>query len=65
MIIKKYNDMFEILWDNFVDNESVNGTIYHTRKFLNYHPKDRFEDRSIMIFDNSKLNNLICVLAFY
>lgn len=62
MIIKKYNDMFEILWDNFVDNKSVNGTIYHTRKFLNYHPKDRFEDTSILIFDNSELNNLICVV---
>ena len=62
MIIKKYSDMFEIVWDNFVDNESVNGTIYHTRKFLNYHPKDRFEDRSILIFDNFELNNLICVV---
>jgi hypothetical protein len=62
MIIKKYNNNFEMQWDNFIKNNSANGTIYHTRKFLNYHPKDRFEDRSILIFDNSELNNLICVV---
>ena len=28
-------------WDDFV-NRSNNGTIFHTRKFLSYHPKNRF-----------------------
>lgn len=42
------------VWDNFVMNNSLNGTIYHTIKFLSYH-KDRFEDSSIMIYDKNKL----------
>ena len=45
-------------WDKFVET-SYNGTIYHTRKFINYHPKERFIDKSSMIYDNNKL---ICVI---
>ena len=33
-------------WDEFVDS-SCNGTMFHTRKFLNYHPQDRFQDHSL------------------
>jgi hypothetical protein len=33
-------------WDDFVD-KSYNGTIFHTRGFLNYHPPDRFQDHSL------------------
>jgi len=33
-------------WDRFVW-ESVNGTIFHSRRFLSYHPEDRFEDASL------------------
>ena len=28
-------------WDKFVE-ESDNGTMFHKREFLSYHPKDRF-----------------------
>ena len=41
-IIKYRTENME-MWDNFV-KESRNGTIFHTQKFINYHPKDRFED---------------------
>ena len=58
MYIVKYIDELEKEWDTFVKN-SVNGTIYHTRKFLNYHPKDRFTDVSILIYDKNKI---VCVL---
>ena len=34
-VIKYNNELFDI-WDNFV-KESINGNIYHTRNFLNYH----------------------------
>jgi hypothetical protein len=44
---------FEI-WDNFVNN-SINGTIFHLRKFINYHHKDKFTDDSLLIFDGNKL----------
>ena len=56
--IIKYNDDYEKIWDNFIDN-GIFGTIYHTRKFINYHPKDRFQDESILIFNN---DDVICIL---
>ncbi|MDD5765977.1 MAG: GNAT family N-acetyltransferase [Candidatus Marinimicrobia bacterium] len=40
---KKYTES----WENLV-GESVNGTIFHTRKFLSYHPTGRFTDASLM-----------------
>lgn len=42
------------LWDNFVNN-SINGTIFHLRRFINYHNKDKFLDSSLLIFQNNKL----------
>lgn len=47
--IKQYSSEFKAKWDNFVINESVNGTFLQTRQFLEYHG-DRFEDESIMIY---------------
>ncbi len=41
-------------WDDFVDS-SDNGTIFHKREFLSYHPSDRFKDASIVITKNNKL----------
>lgn len=58
LIIKKYSKNDENVWDSFVSN-SVMGTLYHTRKFINYHPINRFEDHSILIYNNEEL---ICVL---
>ncbi|MHC1736937.1 MAG: GNAT family N-acetyltransferase [Ignavibacteriaceae bacterium] len=40
-------------WDNFVDS-SDNGTIFHTQKFLGYHPKGRFSNDSIVIYKSNK-----------
>lgn len=40
-------------WDNFVDS-SDNGTIFHKREFLSYHPSDRFKDASFVITKNNK-----------
>lgn len=41
-------------WDNFVDN-SDNGTIFHKREFLSYHPADRFKDASFLVLKDNKL----------
>jgi hypothetical protein len=41
-------------WDNFVDN-SDNGTIFHKREFLSYHPADRFKDASIVLLKDNKV----------
>lgn len=59
MEILKYNDeQYYQLWDDFVLNKSLNGTIYHTRLFLSYHG-DRFIDTSILIKFNEEL---VCVV---
>lgn len=47
--IVNYNGEFEQKWDYFVMNDSVNGTFLQTRRFLNYHPLDRFEDCSLLV----------------
>jgi len=41
-------------WDEFV-NRSKNGTLFHSRRFLSYHPQDRFEDYSYMAYDGDRL----------
>ena len=40
-------------WDEFVDR-SCNGTMFHTRRFLNYHPQDRFQDHSLYFHKKGK-----------
>lgn len=52
--INRYSYEYYNLWDNFVLNDSINGTIYHTRKFLSYH-NDKFIDSSILIYWNDKI----------
>lgn len=52
MIIKFYKEEEFDKWDKFVD-ESLNGTFLHKRKFISYH-KNRFIDKSIMIFNDSE-----------
>lgn len=51
---KKYND----LWEEFVEDSS-NGTIFHTRKFLSYHAPGKFTDNSLMFFDEKKLISIL------
>lgn len=59
IFFKKYDKSKLIIWDNFVLERSLNGTIYHTMNFLSYH-KDRFNDCSILIYDKN-ITNLIAV----
>ncbi len=40
-------------WDSFVSTAN-NGTIFHTRKFLHYHPSDRFQDHSLVFMKKGK-----------
>ena len=41
-------------WDRFV-KKANNGTIFHLRKFLSYHPDERFIDHSIEFYKNNTL----------
>tara|TARA_B100001057_G_scaffold24409_1_gene22520 strand:+ start:77 stop:1042 length:966 start_codon:yes stop_codon:yes gene_type:complete len=55
--VKKFSKDNYLAWDAFVRNAN-NGTIFHLRKFLNYHSPERFKDNSIELY---KGNNLLSV----
>lgn len=57
--IEKYTHTMEERWDRFVLNDSINGTILQTRKFLNYHQQGRFVDNSLVVMNGS---NIIAVI---
>lgn len=48
--IEKYDDSLSEKWDKFVLHNSYNGTFLQTRNFLNYHPKERFDDYSLVVY---------------
>lgn len=48
--VEKYTDEMEAKWDKFVEKNAFNGTFLQSRNFLNYHPKGRFTDTSIIIY---------------
>jgi hypothetical protein len=50
-----YDPGHESQWDNFIHNDSVNGTFLQSRNFLNYHPKERFVDSSVLLFKKNVL----------
>mgnify|MGYP002626810977 CR=1 FL=1 len=56
--IIEYSEEWHETWDNFVEY-SLNGTFLQSRRFLSYHPKDRFRDSSLIFLD--KKNNIVAV----
>ncbi len=52
--IKPFTAEHEKQWDDFVAL-SRNGTIFHTRKFLSYHPDGKFQDASLLFLDGEKI----------
>ena len=57
--VLEYQESFKEKWDQFVIQNSINGTFLQTRNFLNYHPESRFVDASLMIMQGS---NIIAVI---
>ncbi len=53
MKILEYSPELAAQWDNFV-GESNNGTIFHTQKFLSYHPEGRFENHHLIFVDRGR-----------
>lgn len=53
MIIKQFQKSLASEWDNLIKNAN-NGTIFHTRKFLSYHPPGRFIDHSLVFYKNNQ-----------
>ncbi len=54
LTIKRHSKNNKVLWDSFVKNAN-NGTLFHLRKFLSYHPEDRFVDHSIEFYKKNTL----------
>ena len=54
LIAKRFSKSNNILWDSFVKNAN-NGTIFHLRRFLSYHPEDRFFDHSVEFYKKNRL----------
>jgi hypothetical protein len=52
--IEPFTGERESVWDDFVAG-SRNGTLFHTRRFLAYHPADRFQDASLLFMDGEKI----------
>ena len=52
--IQRYHTIDQSAWDTFVPR-SNNGTLFHLRAFLNYHPENRFTDHSLLIKKKGKL----------
>ena len=51
--IIRFNSQHEKQWDNFVAS-SNNGTLFHLRRFLNYHPPERFNDHSLIFHQENQ-----------
>ena len=49
--VQRFTQDFEKEWDYFVDRAN-NGTLFHLRKFLNYHIPGRFTDASLIFTRN-------------
>lgn len=56
MEIRRYTEADAESWDRFVA-DSANGTFMHSRRFLSYHPPERFEDHSL-VFVGKKGNRV-------
>ncbi len=51
--IEQYSTENENFWDSYVATAD-NGTLFHTRRFLSYHPRGRFTDHSLMFKSKNK-----------
>lgn len=54
MYVKIYSKEFEHEWEGFVSS-SVNGTFMQERRFLGYHPSDRFSDHSLIFMEDKRI----------
>ncbi|WP_027626415.1 GNAT family N-acetyltransferase [Clostridium lundense] len=54
MFVKSYSKELENEWEGFVSS-SVNGTFMQERRFLGYHPSDRFSDHSLIFMEDKRI----------
>lgn len=60
LTVVKYEINYEKDWDEFIQENAINGTFLHTRRFLNYHPAGRFEDMSYIVKDEKGTIIAVC-----
>ena len=61
--IVPYEEEYSEVWDDFVEDKSINGTFLHTRKFYNHQPQNRTDDNSYLFYKKNKLIGIIgCAL---
>jgi len=61
--IVAYKEEHSEVWDDFVENKSINGTFLHTRKFYHHQPENRTDDNSYLFYKKNKLIGIIgCAL---
>lgn len=65
LFIKRYCDELSEKWDDFVQNQAINGTFLNSRSFLSYHPDTRFKDHSLIIYKNNEILALIPACEIY
>jgi len=56
--VARFESGQDALWDDFVWGAN-NGTLFHTRAFLSYHPPDRFQDHSLLFYKGGRLLALL------
>ena len=52
--VQPYTPEWADAWDRFVMEEAQNGTFLQTRRFLSYHPPERFADASLLVTRKNK-----------
>jgi hypothetical protein len=52
--VERYRTSHRDLWEGFIPS-SANGNLFQTRRFLEYHPADRFEDHSLLFWRDKTL----------
>lgn len=60
-ILKNINDD---KWDKFVENDSINGTFLQSRRFLNYHEPEKFNDNSLIWLKGNSIQAVIPAVLF-
>ncbi len=58
LTLVRYDESHRQLWDDFVW-QSNQGTLFHTRAFLAYHPPGRFIDASLLFFKRGGLRAVL------
>lgn len=59
--IERYTAEMQQKWDDFVLIESINGTFLQTRRFIEYHPQNKFIDHSLVVYKGNAV--VACILA--